>query len=253
MLKQPKQGRSISPKGSEHGVMVELKDKVCIVTGASQGAGKAIASALLDTGAQLVLVSRSEARLAAALEEMEHTPQATIVPADVTQPDQVNGLVDAALEKYGHIDLLVNNVGGGLKKELVETSDDDWQHVLHLNLTTTFNCCRAVLPAMRRQGAGTIINIASRAGRSGEGYFAAYCAAKHGVVGLTRALADSEGPYGIRVNAICPGPIATEKMIAAYPEADRSGWSTPQDVAHTVLYLASPAAHAMQGKLVDLF
>lgn len=230
-----------------------MKDKTCIVTGASQGTGKAIARALLGAGARVVLVSRSAERLSAALQDLGNPPQAVLITADVTRPDQVALLVGEVLEKFGRIDLLVNNVGGGLKKQLAETSDADWQDVLQLNLTSTFNCCRAVLPAMRRQGFGRIINIASRAGRVGEGDFAAYCAAKHGVVGLTRALADSEGPYGIRVNAICPGPIATEKMIARYPGADRSGWSTPQDVAETVLYLVSPAGKAMQGKLLDLF
>ena len=162
-------------------------------------------------------------------------------------------LVQHVAARYGRIDLLVNNVGGGLKKELVETSDEDWQHLLDINLTSTFNCCRAVLPVMRRQRTGLIINIASKAGRMGEGDFAAYCAAKHGVVGLTRALANSEGQHGIRVNAICPGPIATEKMKSLYPDVDKSSWSTPQNVAQTVIYLASHSGHAMQGKLVDLF
>ena len=173
--------------------------------------------------------------------------------ADVSCSDQVDALVHKLVKKLGRIDLLVNNVGGGLKKDLVETSDDEWQQQIQLNLTTTFNFCRAVLPVMREQGAGMIINIASKAGRLGEGNFAAYCAVKHGVVGLTRALADSEDKYGIRVNAICPGPIATEKMIAAYPDADRSNWSTPEDIAQTVLYLTLSTGHTMQGKLVDLF
>lgn len=173
--------------------------------------------------------------------------------ADVSCSDQVEALLEKLLKRFGRIDLLVNNVGGGLKKELAETSDEEWQHLLNINLTSTFKCCRAVLPVMRRQGTGAIINIASKAGRMGEGNFAAYCAAKHGVVGLTRALADSEGQHGIRVNAICPGPIATEKMKSLYPDVDKSSWSTPEDVAQTVVYLTSPAGHAMQGKLLDLF
>ncbi|MDX9864342.1 MAG: SDR family oxidoreductase [Anaerolineaceae bacterium] len=230
-----------------------MKDQVCIITGASQGTGKAIARALFESGARVVLVSRSEARLAAVRDEMGIPETVWACAADVTRPGQVDGLVQKILQQHGRIDLLVNNVGGGLKKELVETSNEDWQHLLEVNLTSTFNCCRAVLPVMRQQRAGTIINIASKAGRVGEGEFAAYCAAKHGVVGLTRALADSEGQYGIRVNAICPGPIATEKMIALYPEEDRAAWSTPEDVANTVLYLSSPAGHAMQGKTVDLY
>jgi meso-butanediol dehydrogenase / (S,S)-butanediol dehydrogenase / diacetyl reductase len=230
-----------------------LKNKVCVVTGASQGTGKAIAHALFESGARVVLVSRSGARLAAVRDEMGAPETVWTVAADVACSEQVEVMVQNILQQYGRIDLLVNNVGGGLKKELVETSDEDWQHLLDINLTSTFNCCRAVLPVMRQQGAGVIINIASKAGRGGEGEFAAYCAAKHGVVGLTRALADSEGPHGIRVNAVCPGPIATEKMKSLYPDVDKSSWSTPEDVANTVLYLSSPAGHAMQGKTVDLY
>jgi len=230
-----------------------VKGKICIVTGASQGTGKAVAVGLLDAGAQVVIVSRSEANLEAALQAMPSPENVWIHAADVTCSQQAEILVQEVVQRYGRVDLLVNNVGGGLKKELVETSDEDWQHLLALNLTSTFNCCRAVLPVMREQRSGLIINIASKAGRIGEGDFAAYCAAKHGVIGLTRALADSESAYGIRVNAICPGPIATEKMQKLYPQVEKSSWSTPQDVAQTVLYLASPAGHAMQGKLVDLF
>lgn len=230
-----------------------MKGRICIVTGASQGTGKAVAVGLLDAGAQVVIVSRSEANLEAALQAMPSPENVWIHAADVTCSQQAEILVQEVVQRYGRVDLLVNNVGGGLKKELVETSDEDWQHLLALNLTSTFNCCRAVLPVMREQRSGLIINIASKAGRIGEGDFAAYCAAKHGVIGLTRALADSESAYGIRVNAICPGPIATEKMQKLYPQVEKSSWSTPQDVAQTVLYLASPAGHAMQGKLVDLF
>jgi len=230
-----------------------VKGRICIVTGASQGTGKAVAVGLLDAGAQVVIVSRSEANLEAALQAMPSPENVWIHAADVTCSQQAEILVQEVVQRYGRVDLLVNNVGGGLKKELVETSDEDWQHLLALNLTSTFNCCRAVLPVMREQRSGLIINIASKAGRIGEGDFAAYCAAKHGVIGLTRALADSESAYGIRVNAICPGPIATEKMQKLYPQVEKSDWSTPEDIAQTVLYLASPAGHAMQGKLVDLF
>lgn len=201
----------------------------------------------------MVMVSRNEARLAEALADMVHAEKAWLVATDVTQADQVSALVEQVVERYGRIDLLVNNVGQGLKRELVETSDEDWQFLVQANLTTTFNCCRAVIPVMRRQTGGVIVNIASKSGRRGEGEFAAYCAVKHGVVGLTRALAESERPFGIQVNAVCPGPIATEKMIGMYPDADRSQWSTPEQVAEAVIYLATPASHAMCGKTLDLF
>lgn len=231
----------------------EFEGKVCIVTGASEGLGKAIANRLLKLGGSVVLVSRSEAKLSRALSAMDSAENGWLVAADITEPAQVRRVVDQVVEKYGRIDLLVNNAGQGFKKALVDTSDAEWQHLVQINLTSTFLCCRAVLPYMRQHRAGVIVNVASKSGRVGEGDFAAYCAVKHGVVGLTRALAESEDPYGIRVNAVCPGPITTEKMVANNPDTDRSSWSSPEEVAQAVVYLASQDSHAMQGKMLDLF
>ena len=141
----------------------------------------------------------------------------------------------------------------GLQRQVIETTDSDWDFLVKVNLTSAFYLCRAVLPAMREQGSGAIINIASRAGRRGEGDFAAYSALKHGLVGLTRALADSEKSYSLQINAICPGPVSTKKMQALHPQADHQHWLTPDDVAMTVNFLLSPAARRMNGQVIDLF
>jgi 2-deoxy-D-gluconate 3-dehydrogenase len=106
---------------------------------------------------------------------------------------------------------------------------------------------------MRQQQSGVIINIASRAGRRGEGDLAAYSALKHGMVGLTRALADSEYHFGIRVNAVCPGAVATRRMLALLPDDDHSRWHAPEDIASAVLFLLSPAARLMNGQVIDMF
>lgn len=113
--------------------------------------------------------------------------------------------------------------------------------------------CRAVLPGMRSGKSGHIINIASRAGRRGEGNFAAYSAMKHGLIGLTRALAKSEANFGIKVNAICPGPVATDRMLNAYPESSHPDWVTPQEIVEAVLFLLSAAGKCMNGQCLDLF
>lgn len=232
----------------------DLSAKTCIVTGASEGTGKAIAGALVQAGNRVVYVSRSLEKLQCAVKELGAGSEWTgVYAADMTDPAQVNRCVHTVLEQYERIDVLVNNLGGGLRRTLIETSDSEWQHLIQINLSSAFYACRAVLPVMRRQRSGWIINIASRAGRRGEGDFAAYSAAKFGLMGLTQALADSESPFGIRVNAICSGPIATERMKSQYPQADLSGWNKPQDVAEAVLFLLSPAAHAMQGQSIDLF
>lgn len=233
---------------------LDLTSQLCIVTGASEGTGKAIALALLEAGGRVVMVSRSGEKLQRAVAEFgEAGERAVIHPADMTDAEQVNQLADTVLDQFGKIDVLVNNLGGGLRRQVIETSDAEWQHLINLNLSSAFYACRAVLPAMRRQRSGQIINIASRAGRLGEGAFAAYSAAKHGLVGLTRALAESEAEYGIRVNAICPGPITTQRMRAQHPHADFSCWNTPEGVAEAVLFLLAPSAHAMRGRSLDLF
>ena len=228
--------------------------RVCVVTGASEGIGKAISHSLLVIGNSVVMASRSADKLQRALGEFgQYGQRACLVPADVTNNHQVKELVHVTVEKFGRIDVLVNNVGGGLRRELIDTDDVEWQRLVTLNLTSAFYTCRAVLPIMRRQRSGLIVNIASRAGRIGEGMFAAYCAVKHGLVGLTKALADSENKFGIRVNAVCPGPVATQRMIAQNPKFDHSNWITPQEVANAVLFLLTPSARTMQGQCLDLF
>ncbi len=233
---------------------MRLEGQVAIVTGASQGVGKAIAMALAREGARLALAARSVTDLEAAAAEIENSgAQALPVPTDVTLSAQADALVSKTIEAYGQIDILVNNVGGGLRKPIVETTDEEWQRLVDENLTGTVYCCRAVIPIMRRQSRGSIVNISSRAGRIGEAELAAYCAVKHGVVGLTRALAAEEGQSGIRVNAVCPGPVATERMARLLPDVDKSDWLLPEEVAEAVLFLATSPGRGMQGKALDLF
>lgn len=230
------------------------KKKTAIVTGASEGVGLAISEALLKAGYHVVLVSRNPEKLQAALDSLGRLSEnARTFAADITSSEQVNRLVESVLTQEKQVDILVNNLGQGLRKQLVETSDADWEHLVAVNLTSAVYISRAVLPIMREQKSGKIINISSRAGRRGEGDFAAYSALKHGLVGLTHALADSEAPFGIKVNAVCPGPVSTPKMVERYPNLDVSGWSSPEDVAQTVLFLLSKTAETMNGQVIDLF
>lgn len=234
-------------------VMTEVR-RTATVTGASEGVGLAISEALLKAGYQVVLVSRSLEKLQAALVSLGSLAQnARTFTADITNSEQVSQLVESVLEQEKRVDVLVNNLGQGIRKQLVETTDADWEHLVAVNLTSAVYVSRAILPLMREQKSGKIINISSRAGRRGEGDFAAYSALKHGLVGLTRALADSEAPYGITVNSVCPGPVSTRKMIERYPNLDVSGWSTPEDVAQSVLFLLSKPAETMNGQVIDLF
>jgi NAD(P)-dependent dehydrogenase (short-subunit alcohol dehydrogenase family) len=235
--------------------MKQLEGKIILVTGASEGIGAAVSFRLAQEGAQLALAARRLDRLEALAVELDQScgGEAAVYSADVTDSQQVTDLVDSVLSRHGRLDVLINNVGQGLRKPLVETSDQEWQHLLAVNLSSVFYCCRAVIEPMRQQGGGRIINIASRSGRVGEGDLAAYSAVKHGVVGLTRALAEAGAEENILVNAVCPGPVNTTRMARLLPHVDRSAWLKPEDVAEAVLLLATGPGSRMRGQSIDLF
>ncbi len=230
-----------------------LNGQVAIVTGASQGIGKATALLLAEQGACVVLVARHHPNLEKVANDiLSEGSRALPLTVDVTDSAQVRQMVEDTVNAFGRIDLLVCCVGRGLRKPLVETSDQEWIELMEANLTSTLYCNRAVLPQMRLQQNGAIINIASRAGRIAEPMLAAYSAVKHGVIGLTRALAAEEASNGIHVNAICPATVATERMKGILPNADQSKWLSPEQVAQAVLFLAT-TGRMMQGKTLDLF
>jgi NAD(P)-dependent dehydrogenase (short-subunit alcohol dehydrogenase family) len=232
----------------------KLKGQVVIVTGASEGIGRAMAFELAKEGADLVLASRSIEKLedlARAVQELGN--HALAVPTDVTRPEEMNALLQSAASVFGRVDVLINNVGRGLRKPLVETTEEDWNQLVATNLSSVLYGCRAALPFMESQKRGQIINIASRSGRVGEANLAAYCAVKHGVIGLTKALAEEVGMHGIHVNAICPGPVRTARMEKILPQVDKSGWLLPEEVAAVVAFLACSAGYLMQGQVIDIF
>ena len=235
--------------------MTELEGRVVLITGASEGIGAAVSHRLARTGAQMALAARKLDRLEALAVEILQSSgcESAVISADVTDSQQVKEMVESVIARYGHLDVLVNNVGQGLRKPLAETSDQEWEHLLAVNLSSVFYCCRAVYEQMRRQGGGRMINIASRSGRVGEGDLAAYSAVKHGVIGLTRSLAEAGAGDGILVNAVCPGPVNTARMARLLPHVDRSAWLTPEDVAEAVLFLATRPGSMMCGQSIDLF
>jgi NAD(P)-dependent dehydrogenase (short-subunit alcohol dehydrogenase family) len=223
-----------------------LAGRVAVVTGTSRGIGKAIAAALAREGARVAgcaLQGPGDAAVA---------PGGFFAACDVRRADQVDAFRDQVLARLGPPDILVNNAGIVVRAALVDLTETPWNDVLGANLHGTFLVTRAFLPAMIGKGpGGRIINISSIAGRQGTAMLTAYCTAKHGVVGLTRALAEELRPQGIVVNAICPGSVDTDMLKIGMPGG--TARMTPDDVARAALFLASDAPLALTGSCIDVF
>lgn len=241
-----------------------------LITGAGRGIGWAVAqsfAASLPAGSHLFLLGRDAARLQARAAELKAAfpISAHSCPADVTDAASIAEVVPA----LGTLDVVVNNAGFGASQPFARMTDAHWREMLSVNLDGVFHVTRAAIAPMLKAGKGRIINIASTAGLTGYGYVAAYCAAKHGVVGLTRALAREYAKSGITVNAVCPGYAdteMTETTIATIvaktgrsAEAARAELAagnpqgrlvTPEEVAATVLWLASPQAASITGQAI---
>ena len=240
---------------------MQLQEKVAIVTGASRGIGAAIAQKFCKEGASVMLCSRSEASVAAVAEPLvEKGFNARFVQADVSQKSDVEALVNLTLNEYSRIDILVNNAGITRDTLLMRMKDEDWDAVLHSNLTGTMYCARAVLRTMMRQKSGRIINLSSVIGLMGNAGQANYAASKAGIIGLTKSLAKEIGSRGITVNAIAPGFIATD-MTADFSEADLeriramiplAAFGAPEDVAELTLFLASDASRYITGQAIQV-
>jgi NAD(P)-dependent dehydrogenase (short-subunit alcohol dehydrogenase family) len=226
-----------SPSATDGTGTFSLAGKVAVVTGASRGIGRAVAAALAGAGA---VVAGCALHVAPGVEL-----------CDVRRADDVARFAEDVRRRFGVPDLLVNNAGTVARGRLDELAIEQWLDVVDANLKGTYLVTRAFLPAMRARRAGRIINIASIAGRQGTAELSAYCAAKHGVVGLTRALAAELRDDGIVANAVCPGSVDTDMLRVGRPGATAD--MSPEDVAGVVLYLAAQAPSALTGSCVDVF
>ncbi len=235
----------------------ELSGKVAIVTGAAQGMGNAIAQALAEVGAHVVLADINGDKALAAAQRIN----AVSLQVDVTDEDAVQRMVDDTVERWGTVHVLVNNAGILRPTRISAITKAEWDQVLDVNLNGTFLCTKAVLELMKAQRYGRIVNMSSSAGRSVSTLGGAhYTAAKAGVLGLTRAVAKEVAPFGITVNAVCPGLINTDMVraeitperIQAYENTfpiPRLG--TPQEVAALVLFLVTNADY-ITGAAIDI-
>jgi len=228
-----------------------MQDRVAIVTGAGRGIGRAVALRLAREGDLAVLVGRSEAPLREGVDEIVAAGgKALAVAADVSIADDVARAAQQTLDHFGRIDVLVNNAGITHLKPIEETTLQEWQSSLDVNLTGSFLFCRAVWPIMVAQGGGRIINMASILAKQAGANRSAYCASKYGVIGLTEALAKEGYAHNIRVNAICPSAVDTPLLRSTHPNYPLEHVLQPEDVAEMVVFLAGDAATHVNGESI---
>ena len=251
---------------------MQFKDKVVVVTGGSKGIGKGIAMAFAERGAKVVISARKQADLEAAAGEIKAAGgQVTALVCDVTSQEQIDALVAETLAAYGPVDILVNNAGIAGSHKFLSYPDELWNKIIDINLTGVFRVSRAFAPQMVEKGGGRIIHIASIAGKKADRYMAAYAASKHGVLGLTKAMAVELNPAKITVNAICPGYVdtpMTDATIATMTEKtslDEAGALkvleslSPQqrlidveEVVEVALMLAGENARGITGQAINV-
>lgn len=212
-----------------------------LITGASSGIGRATALAFAEAGIDLILVSRSQEKLQNVAVACQKTGvEVQVYAVDLAQTEQVRQQLTQIVENRG-LDILVNNAGMGYTGTLADTSLQDWQTVINLNLTSVFQCIQAVLPTMRRQAQGLIINVASIAAHNAFPGWGAYSVSKAGLVSLSKVLAAEERGNGIRVVTLCPGAVNTPiwDTETVHADFDRAGMLTPELVAQSILYVAT--------------
>ncbi|HRM68407.1 SDR family NAD(P)-dependent oxidoreductase [Thauera phenylacetica] len=248
-----------------------LSGRHAVITGGGRGIGAAIARALAEQGARVTLMGRTLAPLEEQAGALREITEVHCERADVARPDSVDAAFAGAVARLGRVDILVNNAGQALSAPFVKTEFSLWQQMLDVNLTGVFLGTRAVLPGMLEAGWGRVINVTSTAGQKGYPYVSAYCAAKHGVIGLTRALALETARKNVTVNAVCPGYTDTDLVRDSIANIEaKTGRShaealaeltrfnpqgrliDPGEVANAALWLCLPGSEAITGQSISV-
>jgi NAD(P)-dependent dehydrogenase (short-subunit alcohol dehydrogenase family) len=248
-----------------------LAGRHAVVTGGGSGIGAATAATLLRAGARVTLMGRDAARLDVQRASLGGAENVACASVDVTDEAAVHAAFAQAVAGFGTVDILVNNAGQAQAAPFAQTDLALWRRMLDVNLTGAFLCTRAVLPAMLAQKHGRVVNVASTAGQVGYPYVAAYCASKHGVIGMTRALALEVATQGVTINAVCPGYTETELLQASIDQITRKTsrseeearsilvrhnpqqrFVTPDEVANAVLWLCAPGSSAITGQSISV-
>lgn len=237
----------------------DLTGRTALVTGGSKGLGKAMARGLAAAGADVMISSRNESELIAALGEIlaETGRRGFTRVADMTNRDDVKRLADDAVAKLGQVDILVNNAGTNRPEAIDAVTDEAWDNLLELNLTSVMALTRALVPGMKARNWGRVIHISSMMGLIAKERRNAYCATKAALLGMCRASALDLGPYGVTVNCIAPGPFLTDLPLSLLSQAERDEWSAvtavgrwgdPEELVGPLLLLASDAGSYITGQ-----
>ena len=241
-----------------------IEGKVAIVTGAGRGMGREVARKLVDLGANVAINDVSLEDAKSSIEDISNSGNNEMfaIDGDITNKNDVDNLILKTSEKFGGIDILVNNAGVLRPTKVIDIEEEEWDWVVNVNLKGTYLCSRAVLPSMISRGWGRIVNFSSTAGKNISTVGGAhYTAAKAGILGFTRHLAKEAAQFGITVNSVCPGLIATEMVLSTINEAQIKSYESsfpisrmgqPYEVADLVAFLASNKASYMRGASLDI-
>lgn len=239
--------------------MFKLDNRVAIITGGSGGLGTVMAEALANAGADIVLTGRNKEKLDHAAAEVAAATGRRVmgIPCDVTDKQQVNAMVAQTIQRFGRIDILINNAGVNVRKPIMEFDEASWDLVHRTNLTAPLLCSQAVFEQMKKQQYGRIIHISSMLGQVALPERAAYCSSKGGLIQLAKVMALEWAEHQITVNTLCPGPIGTElnQVVMNNPEANQlfidnialGRWGRPDELKGAILYLASEESSFMTG------
>ena len=233
---------------------MRFKDKIVIVTGAGRGIGKAAAISFAREGAKLVILSKTEAEIEQACKEIiEFNGQCMAIKADVSSEDDVKNVIDKTLQKYGTLDILINNAGRSSEnKYLTDVKTNEFNDIIDINLKGAFLFSREALKIMKSKNYGKIVNIASMAGRRGIVKLGVYSASKFGLIGLTEAMASEVKDMNININAVNPGMVETRTFRIVHPSYNEPDLMQPADIAKVILFIASEDARCIKGSIIDV-
>ena len=251
---------------------MRLEKRIALITGAGQGIGKTIALRFAEEGADVIVndINLSDAEQVSG-KIITMGKKSLAIKADVSNQNEVNEMMEKILNKFKRIDILVNNAGISKILPFTETTEEIWDKTIDINLKGTFLCCKAVIHQMVKQRSGKIINMSSQSGKRGNSWYAAYCASKFGIIGLTQSIALEFAPYGINVNAVCPGVVFTpmwDEQLAQYgkkrglPPGEAKEYLISKiplgrlpelkEIANVVLFLASDESNYMTGQAINV-